>query len=165
MTDASVTLETIQADANFQVVGFTVGNERFGIDILKVQEIIKPVTITRVPNAPDYVEGIISLRNKVVPVVNFRRRFKRATEIVAQREDCRIIIGRLMNTSVGLVVDQVSQVISLPESALSPAPQAVKGFDSAFLKGLARHEEGLLIVLDFEKIFSHNELADLKQAG
>jgi len=165
MTDVSAARETTQVDATFQLVGFTVGNEKFGIDILKVQEIIKPVTITRVPNAPEYIEGIISLRNKVVPVVDFKRRFNRATEIVAQRKDSRIIIGRLMNASAGLLVDQVSQVITLPESALSPPPQAVKGFDSDFLKGLARHEQELLIVLDFEKIFSHNEFADLKQAG
>ncbi|RQW88498.1 MAG: hypothetical protein EHM79_05595 [Geobacter sp.] len=80
-------------------------------------------------------------------------------------EDRRIIIGTIRNMSIGLVVDQVSEVIKLPETVITPAPQAVKGFDSAFIKGIGRHGQTLVIILEIEKMFSAGQLEHLEQAA
>lgn len=149
----------------YHMVSFSVGSEWFGVDILTVQEIIRMVEITRIPNAPEYVEGVINLRGKVIPIVDFRKRFNLDADFEKGNRDRRIVVGAIGETTVGLVVDQVSHVIKLGGEDVSPAPPAVKGFDSAFIKGVGRLKEGLLIILALEKLFSHCQLEAMEQAA
>lgn len=153
------------AHGMYHMVSFSVGNERFGVDILTVREIIRMVEITRIPKAPEYVEGVINLRGKVIPIVDFRKRFNMEEDPDGNNRDRRIIVGAIGETTVGLVVDQVSHVIKLGGEEVSPAPPAVKGFDSAFIKGVGRLKEGLLIILALEKLFSHCQLQAMDLAA
>jgi purine-binding chemotaxis protein CheW len=165
MRDSVFTSNSMDMTAPLQLVGFRVGSEDFGVDILTVQEIIRMVEITRIPNAPEYVEGVISLRGKVIPIVDFRKRFKMEADFDGKSQDRRIVVGAIGGITVGLVVDQVSHVIKLCGKEISPAPPAVKGFDSAFITGVGRLKDGLLIILDMEKLFSRSQIEILENAA
>src|SRR6185369_9264828 len=97
------------SSAILHMVGFAVGNEEFCVDILKVQEIIRMVAITAMPNAPDYVEGVINLRGKVIPVIDFRKRFHIFDGGEADGQSKRIVVVSIGDATIGLVVDKVSQ--------------------------------------------------------
>ncbi len=132
-----------------QFVSFVVGEEEFGVDILKVQEIIKSVAITRVPNAPPFVEGVINLRGRVLPVLDLRGRFG-----LPPREadkDTRIIVVELRAGTVGFLVDRVREVIRVDPSTIEATPALAAGVDSAFIRGVARLGERLLILVDLER--------------
>jgi purine-binding chemotaxis protein CheW len=140
------------------MVGFTVGHEEFCVDILKVQEIIRMVEITLMPNAPDFVEGVINLRGKVIPVIDFRKRFHMFDGGEADSQHKRIVVVALNGVTIGFVVDRVSQVIKLAQDQISPTPDTVKGYDSEFISGVGRLGDKLLIILDLEKLFAQHEL-------
>ncbi|SNB46152.1 chemotaxis protein CheW [Geobacter sp. DSM 9736] len=147
------------------MVGFTVGNEEFCVDILKVQEIIRMVEITLMPNAPDYVEGVINLRGKVIPVIDFRKRFHLMEGAEIDSQSKRIVVVALHGVTIGIIVDKVSQVIKLSEEQISPTPDAVKGFDSDCIQGVGRLTDKLLIILDLEKLFAQNMLEGVEMAA
>ncbi len=148
-----------------QLVGFTVDNEEFGVEILKVQEIIRMVDITRVPNAPEFVEGVINLRGKVIPVIDFRKRFHLYGVVEDNRKAQRIVVVALAGITIGLVVDRVSQVIKLGLDQIAETPGSVKGYDSESISGIGKLGERLLILLDLEKLFGQGELEGLAQAA
>ena len=147
------------------MVGFIVGSEEFCVDILKVQEIIRMVEITVMPNAPDYVEGVINLRGKIIPIIDFRKRMHLpAAENLAEHNRLSVVVSFGMVT-VGLVVDKVSHVMKLSPDQISPTPDVIKGFDSEFLMGVGRSGDRLLILLDLEKMFSQDEFNQLANAA
>ncbi len=137
---------------DYQLVTFKLDEEEFGVDILKVQEIIRTVEITVVPKMPGYMEGVINLRGKVIPVVNLRSRFsKPPTE---QSNNTRIVVVNLNNITVGLLVDSVSEVLRLSEDVVEPPPPIMEGgMDTDYIKSVGRLEDRLLILLDLEKVF------------
>ncbi len=137
---------------DYQLVTFKLDEEEFGVDILKVQEIIRTVEITVVPKMPGYMEGVINLRGKVIPVVNLRTRFsKPPTE---QSSNTRIVVVNLNNITVGLLVDSVSEVLRLSEDVVEPPPPIMEGgMDTDYIKSVGRLEDRLLILLDLEKVF------------
>lgn len=135
------------------LVGFTVASEEFGIDILKVQEIIRMVPITTMPNAPGFVEGVINLRGQIIPVIDFRKKFGLFDGASINDTSRRIVVVSLSSTTIGLIVDSVSQVLKLQESDVSPAPDAAKGFDGDAIVGVGRLGERLMILLDLEQMF------------
>ncbi len=147
------------------MVGFTVGKEEFCVDILKVQEIIRMVEITVMPNAPHYVEGVINLRSKVIPVIDFRKRFHIMDDTEVDSENRRIVVVAFNGTTIGIVVDKVSQVIKLSPDQTSPTPDAVKGLDSECISGVGKLGNKLLIILDLEKLFSQSALEAISQAA
>lgn len=137
------------------MVGFAVGKEEFCVDILKVQEIIRMMEITPVPSAPDFVEGVINLRGKVIPVVDFRKRFRiidgdAPIDITQQR----IIVMALGEVTVGIVVDRVSQVLKLTPDQISPTPEVSRGVDNDCINGVGRVGEQLKIILDLDRLFT-----------
>jgi len=137
---------------DFQLVTFKLGDEEFGVDILNVQEIIRMVDITVVPKMPPYMEGVINLRGKVIPVVNLRKRFHKPP--AEEDKDTRIVVVTLDGTTVGLLVDSVSEVLRLSEDVVEPPPPAMEGgMESEYIKSVGRLEDRLLILLDLEKIF------------
>jgi len=138
-----------------QLVTFSIGDEEFGVDILKVQEIIRMMEITKVPRAPDFVEGVINLRGKVIPIIDLRKRFR----LVSRGHDkhTRIIVIEINKMIVGFVVDSVSEVLRIPASTVEPPPPVVSGMESEYISGVGKLEDRLLILLDLDRLLSHEE--------
>nr|WP_240331227.1 chemotaxis protein CheW [Salinibacter ruber] len=107
-----------------QFVSFIVAEEEFGVDILTVQEIIRPVEITRVPHAPDFVEGVINLRGRILPIIDLRTRLGFPER--DQDEDTRILVVELQDQTVGFVTDSVREVLRVEESTIEPAPDLIR---------------------------------------
>jgi len=137
-------------DEQIQLVSFNLGQEEFGIDILKVQEINRMVEITKVPQAPSYVEGVINLRGKVIPVIDLRRKF--SLEAGEYDKNTRIVVADVSGHVIGMVVDAVSEVLRIPRSTIEPPPEIVTSLDSEYISGVVKLDEKLLIFLDISKI-------------
>ncbi len=144
-----------------QLVTFKIAEEEFGVDILKVQEIIRMMPITKVPNAPAFVEGVINLRGKVIPVIDMRKRFG----MVAAEHDShtRIEVMNLQGQIVGFVVDAVCEVLRIKESTIEPPPAVVAGIGSEYMRGVGKLQDRLLILLDLDKLLSETELEALSE--
>ena len=142
-----------------QLVSFNIGTEEFGVDILKVQEINRMVEITKVPQAPHYVEGVINLRGKVIPIVDLRKRFD--LEIKEYDKNTRIVVVDIGGNIMGMIVDAVSEVLRLPASTIEPPPEIVTGINSDYIKGVAKLDDRLLIFLDLSKVIDVSEIAGL----
>jgi len=128
-----------------QLVVFELANEHYGVNIAAVESIIKMQTITAVPHAPHYVTGVTNLRGSVLPVI----------------ENSRIVVVTLGDIKVGMTVDGVSEVLSVPEDVIEPTPPMVSTVDSSFITGIARLEGRLVILLDLGKVLSLDEQASL----
>lgn len=144
-------------DELLQLVSFRIGSEEFGVDILKVQEINRMVDITRVPQAPHYVEGVINLRGKVIPIVDLRKRFN--LDVKEYDKNTRIVVVDIGGTIMGMVVDSVSEVLRLPISTIEPPPEIAAGVNSDYIKGVAKLEDRLLIFLDLSKVIAFEDVA------
>ena len=145
-----------QDDELLQLVTFSIGEEEFGVNILKVQEIIRTMEIAKVPRAPDFVEGVINLRGKVIPIIDLRRRFGLAPK--AHDKNTRIIVIEINNIIVGFVVDAVSEVLRIPASTVEPPPPVVAGVDSDYISGVGKVQDRLLIMLDLDKLLSSEDM-------
>lgn len=143
-----------------QLVSFKVGNEEFGVDILQVHEINKMTEITRVPKAPDFVEGVINLRGRIIPIVDLRKRFGMAPK--EKDKETRIIVVDINGQTIGFIVDSVSEVIRLPQENVEDAPDLVTGIDAEYIKGVGKMQDRLLILLDLEKILTKKEVDKVK---
>ncbi|HHU70259.1 MAG TPA: chemotaxis protein CheW [Thermoanaerobacterales bacterium] len=143
-----------------QVVVFELGDEEYGVDILQVKTIERLMNITRVPKAPDFVEGVINLRGEVVPVIDLRKRFELPAR--ERTEDNRIIIVNIDSITVGMIVDSASEVLHLPESQIEPAPKMISGIDSDFISGVGKINDRLLILLDLSKVLKYKEIEQLE---
>ncbi len=133
-----------------QLVSFTLKDEEYAVDILNVQEINRVTEITQVPNAPHYVEGVINLRGKVMPVINLRKKF--GIEEKETDDTSRIIIMDIDGVTNGLIVDSVSEVLRIPADTVEPPPQISSGLNSRFIKGIAKFENRLIILIDINKL-------------
>ena len=137
-------------DELIQLVSFRLGQEEFGIDILKVQEINRMVEITKVPQSPHYCEGVINLRGKVIPVVDLRKKFD--METAEWDKNTRIIVCDVNDNVVGMIVDAVEEVLRIPSSTVEPPPKIITSSAADYIKGVAKMEKRLLIFLDITKI-------------
>jgi purine-binding chemotaxis protein CheW len=144
-----------QENELLQLVTFNIGSEEFGIEILKVQEIIRTMEITRVPRAPDYVEGVINLRGKVIPIIDLRKKFGMASH--AHDSQTRIVVVDLSGMIVGFIVDSVSEVLRIDSSTVEPPPSIVAGVDSEYISGVGKLADRLLILIDLDKLLSQEE--------
>ncbi len=138
-----------------QLVSFKISKEEFGVDILKVQEIIRMMKVTKVPNAPDYVDGVVNLRGKVIPVVDLRKRL--GMQIKEHDKNTRIIVIELTDKTIGFIVDEVNEVLRIPKSITEPPPKMVAGINSEYITAVGKLEDRLLILLDLEKVFGKEE--------
>lgn len=135
-----------------QLVSFNIGEEQYGVDILKVHEIIRMVTITQVPDSPSYMEGIINLRGKIIPIVDLRLRMG-----IAKKEydkGTRVIIVDISGKVMGFIVDSVNEVLRIPKSITEPPPTMTTQIDSDFITSIAKMENNIVILLNLEKILS-----------
>ena len=142
-----------------QLVVFDVAGEHYGVDIAAVESIIKMQTITVVPRAPAFVEGVINLRGKVLPVIDLRKRFGLARE--SNTRDTRIVVVEMGGTTVGMTVDGVSEVLRINDDAIEPPSPIVTTVESSFIKGIAKVGERLVILLDLSRVLSTQETSSL----
>lgn len=144
-----------------QLVSFKIGTEEFGVDILNVQEIIKIVQITKVPNSPLFVEGVINLRGKVIPVIDLRTRL--GLQKIEHDKDTRIIVVELSKSTIGFIVDAVNEVLRIPISITEAPPEIVAGVDSEFIKSVGKLDDRLLILIDLNKILLQDEAKQIEK--
>jgi purine-binding chemotaxis protein CheW len=142
-----------------QLVVFELAEEYYGVDISGVESIIKLQEITVVPHAPDFVEGVTNLRGTVLPVIDLRRRFNLAA---AERDgDTRIVVVDVDGSKVGMIVDAVSEVLRVSAEAIEPPSPLVVTINSAFITGIAKMEDRLVILIDLSRVLSLDEKAEL----
>jgi purine-binding chemotaxis protein CheW len=145
-----------------QLVSFFIGEEEFGADILMVQEIIRMQPITRVPNAPHFVEGVINLRGKVIPIVDLRKRMH--TKGSDDPRKIRIIVVDVAGKITGFIVDAVSPVLRISQNTIEPAPSIIMAdIDSDYITGVSKLGDKLLILLDFNSILNKTEQKKLQE--
>jgi purine-binding chemotaxis protein CheW len=142
-----------------QIVVFELNSEYFGVDIAKVESIIKMQPITQMPHVPGFVEGVTNLRGKVLPVIDLRKRFGLTSQ--EADKDSRIIVVSVEQMEVGMIVDGVSEVLAIPEGAVEGTPAITSSVDSAFITGIAKLDNRLVILLDLARILSTQEQASL----
>jgi len=143
-----------------QLVTFKLGSEEFGVDILKVQEIIKMMNVTRIPNSPAFIEGVINLRGKIIPIVDLRKRLGFKDQEFDK--STRIIVVELDGLVLGFIVDSVSEVLRIPEDTIEPPPSMVAGIESEYIEGVGKLDDRLLILLELKKIFTSPEKKDIE---
>ena len=143
-----------------QLVIFNLATEYYGVDISAVEGIIKMQAITVVPHAPPFVEGVTNLRGKVLPVLDLRKRF--GLNVSAETRDSRIVTVDMAGLKVGMVVDGVSEVLTVSEGSIEPPPPMVLSIDSTFITGIAKLEDKLVIMLDLAKVLSVEEKSSLQ---
>jgi purine-binding chemotaxis protein CheW len=146
-------------DDLIQLVTFVLGSEEYAVNILKVQEINRMTDITLVPNSPPHVEGVINLRGKVIPVVNLRKKF--GMEEKDDNSDSRIMIVDLGGSTMGIIVDAVSEVLRVPPSVLEHTPPMAAEIDTEFISGIAKLQDRLIILLDIDKMVGKSEVNNL----
>ena len=137
-------------DELLQLVSFNIGDEEFGVDILQVQEINRMLEVTKVPNAPEYVDGVINLRGKVIPVMDLRSRLSLARK--PHDKHTRIVVVELSGKVIGFVVDAVREVLRIPLNVTEPAPSITGSVSEDYIKGVGKLDDRLLILLDLEKL-------------
>ncbi|MDY7548055.1 chemotaxis protein CheW [Glaciimonas sp. CA11.2] len=136
---------------------FTLGAEEYGIDILRVQEIRNYEEVTRIPHAPTFIKGVSNLRGIIVPIVDFRIKLKR--DNIDQKDDTVVIILNIRNRVVGILVDGVSDVLTLTTDQIRPAPEFCATLSAEYLTGLGALEDRMLILLDIEKLMCSEDMA------
>ena len=138
-----------------QLVIFELAEEHFGIDISMVEGIIKMQPITKVPQSPDYVEGITNLRGAVLPVIDLEKRF--GIPAHEKNRDTRIVVVNMGKLKIGMIVGAVSEVLTIDDSVIEPAPAIVTTINSRFISGIARIDSRLVILLDLSLVLSETE--------
>lgn len=145
-----------------QLVSFFIGNEEFGVDILFVQEINRMSQVTKVPNSPDFVDGVINLRGRVIPVIDLRLRLGMPKK--EPDKNTRIIVMEVTGKTVGFIVDSVNEVLRIPKDVTEAPPELAVGLNSEYIKAVGKLEDRLLILIDLEKILSKEESVELQTA-
>lgn len=151
--------KTDKSASALQIVCFKVGKEEYGIDILKVQEILKLPKITPLPKSAEFIMGVMDLRGKVIPIIDLSKRFR--IENGGAGVGKRAIVVDIRKKRVGLAIDSVSHVVKVDGKDIEPPPPIVKGISGRYIVGIAKLAEGFVIVLDIEQILTAEELTSL----
>ncbi len=142
---------------------FTLGNEEYGIDILKVQEIRGYDAVTHIANAPEFIKGVINLRGVIVPIVDMRIKFK--VGVPTYNEFTVVIIMNVLERVIGMVVDGVSDVVALSPEQIKAAPEMGAAMDTDYITGLGTLNDQMLILVDIEKLMSSEEMQVMEQVN
>ncbi|WP_371376336.1 chemotaxis protein CheW [Sporomusa aerivorans] len=148
------------ADQELQLVIFRLAQEEYGLPITKVQEINRLVPITKLPQTPVFMEGIINLRGRIIPVVDLRKRF--GLEVSDYDDDSRIIIVEVNGQTVGIIVDAVAEVVRLSAASVEPPPPTFI-LDAKYIQGVGKLDGRLLILLEIDQILTSQETIALRQ--
>jgi len=135
------------------IVGFQLGHETYGVPITSLHEIVRVPEITAVPDAPDYIEGVINLRGKIVSVIDLRKRFGQKKVALARQH--RILVVEHKGRLSGLIVDSASEVLKIPESDVEPAPQVFREGRLNCVTGLGKYKGRLIVLLDMAKLLEY----------
>jgi len=147
-----------------QLVGFVLGNELFGVDILTVQEIIREIPITTIPDAPEFIEGVINLRGNIIPIIDLRKRLRLRKAEKKDTSAIWIIILNINGRVAGFIVDLVTQVLKIELDTVKPPPDiVVAGLKSQYIRGVCKVDARLLILLDFNRILLVEEIKKLNE--
>lgn len=143
------------SSAEQQLIIFKLGNEKFGIDIGKVREIITMQQVTKVPHTHEYIEGIINLRGRVIPIFNIKNKFNFPENVLTRL--ARIMVAEVAGNTMGMIVDGVNEVLRIHKSIIEePSDKLVSGLDEQYMEGIAKLEEDLVIILDLGKVLNSN---------
>ena len=148
-------MEHAVAGAEMQLVVFELGDESYAVDISRVQDINRMQEITEIPHAPESVVGVINLRGRVIPVIDLRKRFGLPDAV--HTKDTRIVVVHLEGNLIGVIVDAVSQVLRIPGDIVEPPSPVLAGVDSRYLRGIAKLDDRLVILLDLDFVLSRRE--------
>lgn len=146
-----------------QLVGFKIGKEYFGVDIASVQEIVRVPEITQVPETPFFVEGVINLRGRIVPVIDLRKRLRLGT--AEKKRSNRVLIIEQNKRTVGLIVDSASEVLKLSSESIELPPEMITGVGVEYITGVGKLGEQIIILLELTKILDVKEMAKLEGSG
>ncbi|MCC5909194.1 MAG: purine-binding chemotaxis protein CheW [Clostridiaceae bacterium] len=146
--------------AEKQYVIFKLCGEEYGVEIDHVQEITEYKNPTKVPNVPNFVEGIINLRGNITPIISLKKRFSLDDEEI--NENNRIIIIHIKNKQIGFIVDDASQVLTMKEEQIENPPEIIAGIDRQYITGIGKVEEKIIILLDLEKILTEKEKQEIQ---
>ncbi|MRR11537.1 purine-binding chemotaxis protein CheW [bacterium] len=158
---------TTETSAAHRVLTLGIGGETYGIEIMKGGEVSGGMRIPRVPRMPDFVRGVVNLRGRIIPVIDLRIRFGAATVEDTDRT-CIVIVQVERDqapVTIGLIVEEVSEVLALPEDSLDAVPEFGGGLDAGFLLGIGRAGEDVVMVLDIDRVLSAEELAAVRDLG
>ena len=150
-------------EKELQVVGFRIGRETFGLPISIVREIVRVPEITSVPNAPDYIEGVINLRGRIIPVVDLRKRFGDKT--FERDKKNRIVVVELQSRAIGLIVNSASEVLRIRPSEIDEPHNVFKEGELNYITGIGKLNGRLVILLDLNKILERGELNHLEEVA
>ncbi|HKS68572.1 MAG TPA: chemotaxis protein CheW [Candidatus Acidoferrales bacterium] len=145
-------------DKDIQLVGFRIGSETFGLPIAAVREIVRVPEITSVPSVPDYVEGVINLRGRIIPVIDLRKRFGEKS-VQSDRKN-RIVVVELENRSIGLLVHSASEVLRIPPSEIEAPQNVFQEGESSYVSGVAKLKGRLVILLHLPRLLQNGELRE-----
>ncbi|SHH84208.1 purine-binding chemotaxis protein CheW [Sporobacter termitidis DSM 10068] len=159
MSEIATTTEIIEDAQKGRFLDFLVGNESFGIEIKYVTEIIGIQSITEMPEMPSYVKGIINLRGRIIPLIDVRLRFGKEPKPYDDRT-CVIVVG-INGFSYGLIVDSVSEVLTIPDEEISPLPGINTSTGNKFVKNIGKTANGIVLVVDCEKLLTADEIGEL----
>ncbi len=148
-------------DKELQVVGFRIGRETFGLPIASVREIVRVPEITSVPNAPDYIEGVINLRGRIIPVVDLRKRF--GEKAVEASKKNRIVVVEIDNRAIGLLVHSASEVLKIPPSEIEAPQDVFQEGELNYISGVGKLKGRLVILLDLARVLQRGELRRLEE--
>lgn len=158
MEDTKVKDTTV--DQEVQLVTFRLANEEYGLPITKVREINRLVQVTKLPQTPSFMEGIINLRGRIIPVIDLRKRFEMT--IAAHNDDTRIIIVEISKQIVGVIVDAVTEVVRLKTASIEPTPASIN-VDSQYIEGVGKIDDRLIILLDIDRVLTNQEELAVKK--
>lgn len=159
--EAKIMGEERMTSEALRVVAFRVGGEEFGIDVMKVHEVLRVPEVRAVPKAPDFVEGVVRLRDSLVPIIEMRKRFSLPER--EQELDARLLVVSLGSGQAGLVVDEVPGVTPIPDNAISSPPEFFRGLAGRYLQGIAQEGDRLIILLDVDEMLSSKERIALER--
>ena len=146
------------SDETVQIISFKVGDEEYGLEILKVKEVIKVTEITKLPKAPSFVKGVVNLRGDVIPIIDLREKF--GLEKAEESDANRVIVVEIEGKSVGMAVDSVSHVIRINESQIDNPP-LVGGMTGDYIRGVVKLGDRLIVLINVDKILTSEEKIEL----
>jgi len=152
-----------QSNRELQIVGFRVGNETYGVPITALHEIVRVPEITAVPDAPEYLEGVINLRGKIVSVIDLRKRFGIQDTSSSRRN--RILVVEFNGRLSGLIVDSASEVLKIPPADVEPPPAVLQEGGLNCITGLGKYQGRLIMLLDTTKLLESGSLRVQKAQG
>lgn len=146
-------------DLEIQLAVFMLDGQQYGLDIAKIKQIVRPLKITKLPKSPDFLEGVVNLRGVVIPVIDMRKRFGLGPR--ESEANTKVIIASVARKVVGIIVDDVTEVVPVPKNEIQPPPRVVHGVNSNYLLGVCRYKDDILLILNLDEILTAEEKISL----